>query len=313
MIQFRGLALARGARRLFADASLQIHAGARVGVVGANGSGKSSLFALLRGELQPEAGDFALPGDWRIASVAQETPALPRPAIEYVLDGDEELRSTERALAEAETGGDGHAIAELHARLASIDGYSARARAAELLDGLGFAPEEIERPVAHFSGGWRMRLNLARALIARAPLLLLDEPTNHLDLDAVVWLERWLAGFRGTLLLISHDRDLLDGCVTQILGIERDSLALYTGNYSGWETQRAERLAVQQAMFERQQREVAHIHRFVERFRAKASKARQVQSRLKALDRMERTSTHPSTSNSGSRNVRPIRCWPSRI
>jgi ATP-binding cassette subfamily F protein 3 len=287
LIQFRRLALARGARRLFADANLQIHPGSRVGVVGPNGSGKSSLFALLRGELQPEAGECSRPADWRIASVNQETPALPRPALEYVLDGDSELRATEQALLAAETNGDGHAIAELHARLAAIDGYAARARAAELLDGLGFAPGDLERPVADFSGGWRMRLNLARALISRAQLLLLDEPTNHLDLDAVVWLERWLAGFRGTLLLVSHDRDFLDGCVTQVLSFERELLQLYAGNYSAYELQRAERLAVQQAMFERQQRELAHIHRFVERFRAKASKARQVQSRLKALDRME--------------------------
>lgn len=275
-------------RRLIEDASLQIHAGWRVGVVGANGSGKSSLFALLRGEIHSEAGDCEVPRDWRIASVAQETPPLPLPAIEFVLDGDEELRATERAIAAADAAHDGHALAELHARLEAIDGYSARSRAAALLAGLGFATDDLERPVADFSGGWRMRLNLAQALVSRADLMLLDEPTNHLDLDAVVWLERWLAGYRGTLLLVSHDRDFIDGTVTHVARLERATLTLYTGNYSAFEVQRAARLAVQQALFEKQQREVAHMTAFVERFRAKASKARQAQSRLKALDRLER-------------------------
>src|SRR5512135_3381010 len=200
------MTLARGSRRLIEDASLQIHAGWRVGVVGANGSGKSSLFALLRGELHPEAGDCEVPRDWRITSVAQETPPLPQAAIEYVLDGDAELRSVEQAIVAADAAHDGHALAELHARLEAIAGYAARARAGGLLDGLGFATSDLDRPVAGFSGGWRMRLNLARALISRADLMLLDEPTNHLDLDAVVWLERWLANYRGTLLLVSHDR-----------------------------------------------------------------------------------------------------------
>jgi len=288
LIQLRQLTLTRGVRRLIEDASLQIHAGWRVGVVGANGSGKSSLFALLRGEIQSETGDCEVPRDWRIASVAQETPPLPRPAIEFVLDGDEELRSVERSIAAADAAHDGHALAELHTRLEAIDGYSARARAAALLAGLGFAESELERPVADFSGGWRMRLNLAQALVSRADLLLLDEPTNHLDLDAVIWLERWLAGYRGTLLLVSHDRDFLDGTVTHIAHIESAKLTLYTGNYSAFEVQRAARLAVQQSLYEKQQREIAHMTQFVERFRAKATKARQAQSRLKALDRLER-------------------------
>ncbi len=287
LIQFRQLTLTRGVRRLIEDASLQIHAGWRVGVVGANGSGKSSLFALLRGEIQSEAGDCELPRDWRVASVAQETPPLPQAAIEFVLDGDEELRRVERAITAADAAHDGRVLAELHVRLAAIDGYSARARAAALLAGLGFETADLERPVADFSGGWRMRLNLAQALVSRADLMLLDEPTNHLDLDAVVWLERWLAGYRGTLLLVSHDRDFLDGTVTHVVHLERGVLTLYTGNYTAFETQRAARLAVQQAMFERQQREIAHMTSFVERFRAKASKARQAQSRLKALDRLE--------------------------
>jgi ATP-binding cassette subfamily F protein 3 len=288
LIQFRNLTLSRGVRRLIEDASLQVHAGWRVGVVGANGSGKSSLFALLRGELQAESGDCELPRDWRIASVAQETPPLPQPALQFVLDGDAELRQIERALERADAAHDGHALAELHARLEAIDGYGAAARAAALLAGLGFGPEDLERPVADFSGGWRMRLNLAQALVSRADLMLLDEPTNHLDLDAVVWLEQWLAQYRGTLLLVSHDRDFLDGTVTHVLHLERARLDLYTGNYSAFEVQKAARLAAQQAMYEKQQREIAHMEAFVTRFRAKATKARQAQSRLKALDRLER-------------------------
>jgi ATP-binding cassette subfamily F protein 3 len=288
LIQLRNLTLARGARRLIEDADLQLHAGWRVGVVGANGSGKSSLFALFHGEMHPETGDCLVPRDWRIAAVSQETPPLPQAAIEFVLDGDTELREVEAAIAAATHAHDGHRLAEAHAWLEAIDGYAARSRAATMLDGLGFAPSDLERPVADFSGGWRMRLNLGHALLSRADLLLLDEPTNHLDLDAVVWLERWLAAYRGTLLVVSHDRDFLDGCVTHVAHIEARKLTLYTGNYSSFEEQRAARLAVQQAMFERQQREIAHINKFVTRFRAKASKARQAQSRLKALDRLER-------------------------
>ena len=288
MIQLRRLTLARGARRLIEEADLQLHAGWRVGLVGANGTGKSSLFALLLNELHAEAGDCNIPRDWRVATVSQETPPLAHPAIEHVLDGDATLRAVEREVAEAERTHDGHRLAEAHARYAAIDGYAARARAAAMLAGLGFAPADLERPVADFSGGWRMRLNLARALQSRAELLLLDEPTNHLDLDAVVWLERWLAAYRGTLLVVSHDREFLDGCITHVAHIENRRLTLYTGNYSSFEEQRAARLAGQQTLFEKQQREIAHITRFVERFRAKASKARQAQSRLKALGRLER-------------------------
>jgi ATP-binding cassette subfamily F protein 3 len=290
MIQFRKLSIARGARRLIADADLQIHAGWRVGLTGANGSGKSSLFALLRGELQPELGDCALPQAWRIASVAQETPALDTAAIDHVLDGDRELRALQAELAAAgETEqADGTRIAELHARYEEIGGYGAEARAAVLLSGLGFAEADHRKPVKTFSGGWRIRLNLAQALVSRADLLLLDEPTNHLDLDAVVWLERWLAGFGGTLLVVSHDREFLDGCVTHIANIENAELRLYTGNYSAFEEARAARLAAQQAMYEKQQRVIAHMESYVERFRAKATKARQAQSRLKALARLER-------------------------
>ena len=287
MIQFRNLSLARGARLLIQDANLQIHAGWRVGLVGSNGSGKSSVFSMLRGELHADRGDCELPSAWRIASVAQETPALDTPAIDYVLDGDAELRAIERDLAAAESAHEGGRVGELHARLQEIEGYSARARAAALLAGLGFTEDGMIQPVASFSGGWRMRLNLAQALIARSDLLLLDEPTNHLDLDAIVWLERWLASYRGTLLLVSHDRDFLDGCVTHIAHIAAQRLTLYTGNYSAFEEQRAAQLAVHQAMFEKQQREVAHLEKFIARFRAQATKARQAQSRIKALDRME--------------------------
>ena len=288
MIQFRNLTLARGARELVADASLQIHAGWRIGLTGANGSGKSSLFALLRGELAPERGDCGIPAAWRIASVSQETPALDIPAIECVLDGDTELRAIEGALADAENAHAGERIAELHARMQDIGGWSARARAAALLSGLGFSDADFSRPVREFSGGWRMRLNLAQALVSRADLLLLDEPTNHLDLDAVVWLEQWLSDYRGTLLVVSHDRDFLDGCVTHIAHIQSAKLTLYTGNYSAFEDARAAQLAAQQANFEKQARVIAHMESFVARFRAQATKAKQAQSRLKALARMER-------------------------
>ncbi|AUN96044.1 ATP-binding cassette domain-containing protein [Pseudazoarcus pumilus] len=290
MIQFRNLRLARGARTLFEGASLQIHPGWRVGLTGANGSGKSSLFALLRDELHQDQGDLEMPPGWTVAHVAQETPALARSALDYTMDGDAELRGIETRLAAAEAAHEGTRIGELHARLGEIGGYAAHARAAALLDGLGFLPTDLARPVSDFSGGWRMRLNLAQALMCRSDLLLLDEPTNHLDLDTVIWLEQWLASYRGTLVLISHDRDFLDACVSHVLHIENQRVTLYSGGYSDFERQRAERLSQQQAMFERQQREIAHMEDYVRRFRAKATKARQAQSRIKALERMERIS-----------------------
>jgi ATP-binding cassette subfamily F protein 3 len=287
LIQFKNLTLSRGIRILVEGASFQLHPGHKVGLTGANGAGKSSLFAMLRGELHPESGDLEIPPHWVIAHVAQETPALGDAAIEFVLDGDEELRSVERALEEAEAGHHGERLGELHARLGDIGGYSARARAAALLHGLGFSDSDLTRPVSDFSGGWRVRLNLARALMCRSDLLLLDEPTNHLDLDAVIWLEGWLRDYQGTLLLISHDRDFLDAVVNHIAHIEQQRLTLYRGGYSDFERQRAERLAQQQSMYERQQREVAHLQSYIDRFRAKATKARQAQSRIKALERME--------------------------
>jgi ATP-binding cassette subfamily F protein 3 len=287
MIALRQVTFARVGRPLVIAASVQIHAGWKVGVVGANGSGKSSLFALLANELHAESGDVYMPASWRIARVAQETPALPDSAIDFVLDGDTELRRVERELAVAEAVGDGEAIGHLHARYGEIEGYSAKARVAEVLHGLGFADADFRRPVSEFSGGWRVRLNLARALSCRADLLLLDEPTNHLDLDAVFWLEQWLKNTPATLLLISHDRDFLDAVVGQILSIDLQRLRLTSGGYSDYERARAARLANQQSAYEAQQREIAHLNSFIDRFRAKATKARQAQSRIKMLERME--------------------------
>jgi ATP-binding cassette, subfamily F, member 3 len=288
MLTFSGLSLRRGTRLLICDASFTIYRGEKVGIVGANGCGKSSLLALILGELQPDAGTFDSPAQLVVAHVAQEMAATERAAVEFVMDGDTELRETEAAMAAAEARDAGAALGELHARYAALGGYDARSRAGRLLHGLGFSAADETRPVAAFSGGWRMRLNLAQALMCRSDLLLLDEPTNHLDLDAVLWLEEWLRGYPGTLLMIAHDREFLDRTVDRIVHIENGAARLYSGNYSAFEEQRAAQLAQQQALFERQQREIRHMMSFVERFRAKASKARQAQSRLKALERMER-------------------------
>ncbi|WP_456379813.1 ATP-binding cassette domain-containing protein [Thiolapillus sp.] len=287
MLHFQNLSLRRGNKLLFEDASFQIHPGQKAGITGANGTGKSSLFALILGALHADSGDLKLPRDWIIAWVAQETPQDTRPAIEYVLDGDRELRQIEKKIAEAEAQGDGHELALLHGQFESIGGYQARSRAGQLLHGLGFKPGDENHAVSSFSGGWRMRLNLARALICRSDLLLLDEPSNHLDLDAVIWLETWLKRYPGTLLLISHDREFLDAVTDHIAHIEQGKLTLYSGNYSAFERIRTEQLASQQAEHLKQQREIAHIQSYVDRFRAKATKAKQAQSRLKALERME--------------------------
>ena len=290
MIQLRRLSFSRGVYRLVEDASFQLHPGWKIGLTGANGCGKSSFLALLRGQLHADSGDLEIPPGWVIGHVAQDTPALPDAALDFVVGGDEEFAGIERELAAADVNhadSDGERIAHLHGRLQEIGGYAARARAAALMHGLGFTDADFTRPVAEFSGGWRVRLNLARALMCRSDLLLLDEPTNHLDLDAVLWLEEWLKRYPGTLILISHDRDFLDAVVDRVLHVEQRRMTLYAGNYSAFERTRAERLAAQQATFERQQRQVAHLHSYVERFRAKATKARQAQSRLKALDRME--------------------------
>ena len=288
MITLSQIELLRGGRPLLKDTSATIHGGQKVGLVGKNGCGKSSLFALFKGQLSLDAGQFNFPADWQLASVAQETPALECSALDYVIDGDQEYRRLCAALAKAEQEQNGMAIAELHGQLDTHGGYHIHARAAELLHGLGFANETQSRPVSAFSGGWRMRLNLAQALICRSDLLLLDEPTNHLDLDAVMWLERWLKSYAGTLILISHDRDFLDAVVTRIIHIENAKLNEYTGSYSDFERMRAEHLSLQQSMFEKQQRELAHMQSFVDRFRYKATKAKQAQSRLKAMERMER-------------------------
>jgi ATP-binding cassette subfamily F protein 3 len=285
VLRISNLSLSRGTRRLLEGASLTVHAGHKVGLVGANGGGKSSLFAAIRRELSPDAGSIDLPPSWTIAHVAQETPLVDRSAIDYVLDGDPELRAIEAGLASGDT--DDAALAELHHRYEIIGGYGARARAAMLLAGLGFAEARHGDAVASFSGGWRMRLNLAQALQSRSDLLLLDEPTNHLDLDAVLWLEDWLGRYPGTLLLITHDRDFLDGVVGTIVHIDNRKLVSYTGNYAQFETMRAGQLALQQATYAKQQRQVAHLKSFVDRFRAKATKAKQAQSRLKAIERME--------------------------
>jgi ATP-binding cassette subfamily F protein 3 len=288
MLTFSSLALRRGPRLLFKDASFTIYRGEKVGIVGANGTGKSSLISMMLGELTPDAGSFDRPASLVLAHVAQELEATTRLAIEFVLDGDAELRETEAATAAAEAANDGARLGELHARYAALGGYDARSRAARLMHGLGFASSDETRPVTAFSGGWRVRLNLAQALMCRSDLLLLDEPTNHLDLDAVMWLEDWLRQYPGTLVMIAHDREFLDRSVNRIVHLERGEVRAYTGNYSAFEDQRAAQLAQQSAMFERQQREIKHIVSFVERFRAQATKARQAQSRLKALERMER-------------------------
>ena len=288
MIIFSDIQLLRGGKPLLDQASATINPGDKVGLVGKNGCGKSTLFALLKDELSIDAGSFSKPAQWELAWVAQETLALERSALEYVIDGDREYRDLERQLGEAEVADNGTLVAELHGKIETIGGYSIRARASELLDGLGFSQEQMSWNLTQFSGGWRMRLNLAQALICRSDLLLLDEPTNHLDLDAVMWLERWLQSYPGTLILISHDRDFLDPIINRIIHIENQKLNEYTGNYSSFENQRAQKMLQQQAMYQKQQKQMSHMQSYIDRFRYKASKARQAQSRIKALERMEK-------------------------
>ncbi|MFJ2711258.1 ATP-binding cassette domain-containing protein [Pseudomonas sp. NPDC087346] len=290
MIRLQNLTLQRGPQRLLEDAELTLHAGHKAGLIGANGAGKSSLFALIRGELHPDSGDCYLPADWRIAHMRQEIETLERLAVDYVLDGDLRLREVQRDLVVAEAAHDGTALARLHAELDSADGYTADARARKLLAGLGFTNEQMDRQVGDFSGGWRMRLNLAQALMCPSDLLLLDEPTNHLDLDAIIWLEDWLKNYPGTLLLISHDRDFLDEVVDHVAHVDQRKITLYRGGYSAFERARAERLAQQQQAYEKQQVQRAHMESYIARFKAQATKARQAQSRIKALERMEELS-----------------------
>ena len=286
MIRFQNLALRRGAKLLVSDATVQIAPGEHVGLVGDNGSGKSSLVSLLLGELLPDAGDVFIPAQWRIAHVAQHAPHSERGATEFVIDGDRDLRRLEADLDKAESAHDGHAAGELHAKLADHDAYTARSRAESLLLGLGFKPRQLDNPVSSFSGGWKMRLALAQTLMSPSDLMLLDEPTNHLDLDAIVWLEEWLARYPGTLVIISHDRDFLDSAIGVTLHLDEGKLKRYGGNYSTFERERAIQLSVQQSAFVKQQAHIAHLESFIARFKAKASKARQAQSRVKALERM---------------------------
>ncbi|MDE2246114.1 MAG: ABC-F family ATP-binding cassette domain-containing protein, partial [Xanthomonadaceae bacterium] len=289
MIAFRNFALRRGERLLLSDVDLVLHAGSRVGVVGRNGCGKSSLFAAIQGEIEPDRGDLDLPGRLRIASVAQETPSLPDAAIDFVISGDAAVHAVLRAEAAAMAAEDWDAVAAAHQQLAEINGYDAGARAGRLLHGLGFRAETHSRAVAEFSGGWRVRLNLARALMTPSDLLLLDEPTNHLDLDAVLWLEQWLLKYPGMLLLISHDREFLDGVGTHTLHLHEGRARLYSGDYTRFERQRSEQLRQQQVAFEKEQAERVHLQAFIARFKAKASKARQAQSRMKRLAKLSGT------------------------
>jgi len=287
MIRLSQVTLRRGTKTLLESADVALNPGDRIGLIGANGSGKTSLFALLRGELHADMGEVDYPARWRVAYVAQETPALARTALDYAIDGDTTLRRLEAELAAAETADDGHRIGELHAAMLDADAYTARSRAEQLLHGLGFTHEQMEEPVASFSGGWRMRLNLAQALMCPSDLLLLDEPTNHLDLDAIIWLEDWLKRYSGTLLIVSHDRDFLDGVVEVVVHIDNRKLKRYSGNYSSFERQRAAAVVLATAQYQKQQRERAHLESFINRFRAKATKAKQAQSRMKMLEKME--------------------------
>ena len=288
MIELKNLTLQRGSKLLLDKANLTVSPQRRVGLVGRNGTGKSSLFALIKGEIAQDGGDVLLPAHWKLASVAQETPALDISALDYVLQGDGELQLFQTALHEAEVKNDGMKQAEYHAKLEEIDAYSAPARAAKLLSGLGFSQEEHGRPVKSFSGGWRMRLNLAQALMCRADLLLLDEPTNHLDLETVLWLENHLSGLPCTQIIISHDRDFLNATTTQTVELSDQKLTLYGGNYDFYQAERARRLAQQQAAYLKQQAQIKHLQSFIDRFKAKATKAVQAQSRMKALDKLER-------------------------
>ncbi|WP_411704228.1 ABC transporter ATP-binding protein [Edaphovirga cremea] len=287
MIVFSSLQIRRGTCVLLDNASATVNPGQKVGLVGKNGCGKSTLLSLLKNEISADAGSVTFPGNWSLAWVNQETPALDIPAIEYVIDGDREFRQLESELSVANEKNDGHAIATVHGKLDAIQAWTIRSRASSLLHGLGFSQSQLGQPVKDFSGGWRMRLNLAQALVCRSDLLLLDEPTNHLDLDAVIWLERWLKSYPGTLILISHDRDFLDPIIDKILHIEQMTLNEYTGNYSSFERQRATKLAQQQSLYQSQQEKVSHLQSYIDRFRAKASKAKQAQSRIKMLERME--------------------------
>ncbi len=287
MIRFTQITLRRGVKVLLEGADVALNPGDKIGLIGANGTGKSSIFSMLRGELHADQGEVDYPARWRVAHVAQETPALDRAAIDYAIDGDTTLRRLEQELAAAEAADDGNRIGEIYAELSDADAWTVRPRSERLLHGLGFTHEQMEQPVASFSGGWRMRLNLAQALMCPSDLLLLDEPTNHLDLDAIIWVEEWLKKYEGTLVIVSHDRDFLDGVVNVVVNIDSQKLKRYSGNYSDFERQRAAAIVLASGMMEKQQRERAHLESFINRFKAQASKARQAQSRMKMLAKME--------------------------
>jgi ATP-binding cassette, subfamily F, member 3 len=287
VIRLSNVTLRRGVKVLLEGADVALNPGEHAGLIGANGSGKSSLFSVLRGELHADKGEVDFPRTWRVAHVAQETPALDRPAVEYAIDGDVALRTLQQRLLDAEERNDGNQIGELHAALGDADVYTVQSRAESLLLGLGFSLEQLYQPVSSFSGGWRMRLNLAQALMCPSDLLLLDEPTNHLDIDAIIWLEDWLKRYAGTLLVISHDRDFLDGVVNAIVHIDQKKLRRYGGDYSSFEVQRAQNLVLAQSQIEKQTRERAHLQSFIDRFKAQATRARQAQSRMKMLAKME--------------------------
>ncbi|MEN9559431.1 MAG: hypothetical protein RLZZ502_642, partial [Pseudomonadota bacterium] len=283
MIRLQGLTLARGGRDLLSNVSVLLPAGKRFGIIGANGIGKSTLFAALRGELLPDRGEIDFPRQWVVAHVAQDSPNDSCSALDFALRGDQELHQLMAQIPQLQD----EALAEAYAQLDIIDGHSAAARAAQLLVGLGFSQDELSKSVNSFSGGWRMRLQLARALMCRSDLLLLDEPTNHLDLPAMLWLEAWLKRYQGTVLIITHDRDFLDQCAEHILALADGKATLYSGNYSAYERSRAEQLALQQSQYQSQQKKVAHLEKFITRFKAKATKAKQAQSRIKALEKMQ--------------------------
>ena len=288
MITVRNVTLRRGAKAVLQGTTFTLNPGENAGLVGRNGAGKSSLFALLAGRLHADTGDVEMPPRWRLGEVAQQMPETDQGATDYVLEGDLPLVAAMTALAAAEEAHDGHAMADAHMAIDEAGGFDARARAQAMLLGLGFRSEQLDAPVNSFSGGWRMRLQLARALMCPADLLLLDEPTNHLDLDALVWLEAWLKRFAGTLVIISHDREFLDAVTRVTLHVDEGTVTRYGANYSGFEEMRAERMSQQQAAFGKQQERIAHLQLFIDRFKAKASKAKQAQSRVKALARMER-------------------------
>ena len=288
MIVLDGIELRRGARVLLSGASVTLHPAEKIGLVGRNGAGKSSLFALLAGRLHEDRGECRIPAQWRRAEVEQHMPESDQGATDYVQSGDLQLMQALAQLREAEQSESGDALASAHTALQDVGAFDARARAQSLILGLGFAPDALDRPVNSFSGGWRMRLQLARALMCPSDLLLLDEPTNHLDLDALIWLEGWLQRYPGTLIVISHDREFLDAVTRVTLSISQERLIRHNGSYSAYEQWMAQQQTLQQAAFERQQDKVAHLQKFIDRFKAKASKAKQAQSRVKALERMER-------------------------